>query len=49
MGLSAPWDDYLDIIDLQPVKKWIGVNPLGLSYPWSKSIDIIDFHKAKIN
>ena len=46
MGISAPWDDSLDNIDLQPVQKWIGMNQMGLSHPWSNAIDIIAFQKA---
>ena len=47
MGLSAPWVGSLDIISLQPVKKWMGINPMGLSAPWADSLGIIDFHTAK--
>ena len=49
MGLSDPRYESLDIIALQPVKKWLGINPMGISAPWADSIDIIALHKAKIN
>ena len=41
MGFSAPRAKPLDIIDLQLVKKLIGINPLRLSAPWTDYIDII--------
>ena len=41
MGLSDPWAESLDIISLQPVKKWIGVNPMGLSAPRINSLVIV--------
>ena len=47
MGLIAPWVDSLVIIYLQPVKKWIGINPMGLSAPWDGSIDIIALKRDK--
>ena len=49
MGLSAPWDDSLDIIALHTVKTLPWVNPMGLSIPMFDSLDIISFHTAKIN
>ena len=47
MGLSDPWDDSLDIIALQTVQKWSGINPMGLNVPWSNSIGIIVVQTAK--
>ena len=41
MRLSTPWSKYLDIITIQPVKKWRGFNSILLSAPWADSIDII--------
>ena len=49
MGLSSPWDDFLDIIDLQTVTKFPWVNPMGLSFPMAESIDSISLQIAKIN
>ena len=49
MDLSSPWDDSLDIIALQPVKKWLRINKMGLSSPWANYIDIITLQTAKIN
>ena len=49
MGLSAPWADSLDIIALQLVKKWMGINPMGLSAPWDDYLDIISLQTDKIN
>ena len=43
MGLSSPLDNYIDIITLEPVKKWPGVNPMRLSAPWADSLGIIPF------
>ena len=40
MGLSTPWDEYLDIIALHPVKIQ-GMNPMGLISPWDDSLEII--------
>ena len=47
MGLSAPWAESIDIIDLQPVKKLIGINHMSLSDPWADSIDIIALNPVK--
>ena len=41
MGLSDPWSDSIDIIDLNTVKKKLGINPIGLSAPWAESLVII--------
>ena len=41
MGLSAPWSNSLEIIDLHPVKKWLGIDPMGLNAPWYDSLYII--------
>ena len=49
MDLSAPWDEYLDIIALHTVKTLPWVNPMGLSVPMADSIDIISSQRAKIN
>ena len=49
MGLSAPWANSIDIIDLKPVKKWPGINPMVHSDSWDDSIDIIAYQTAKIN
>ena len=40
MGLSAPWADSIEIIDLNPVKMQ-GINPVRLSALWDEYIDII--------
>ena len=47
MVLSAHWYDSLDIIALNLVKKWLGINPLGLSVPWLDSLDIFSFQTTK--
>ena len=49
MGLSAPWDDSLDIIALQPVKKCLEINQMGVSVPCSNSLYINFFQTDKIN
>ena len=49
MGLSAPWDDSLDIIALQPVQNWLEMNPMGRSVPWDDFLYVIAFHTAKLN
>ena len=49
MGLSAPWEESFDVIALQPLKNWPGINPIGLSIPWANSLGIINFKTAKIN
>ena len=49
MGLSAPRANSPDIISLQIVKKWLGINPMGTIVPWENSLDIIAFQKAKLN
>ena len=46
MSLSAPWDDSLDIIALNPVLK-IEINQISLSDPWADSIGIIDFQPVR--
>ena len=43
MGLSAPWDNSLEIIVMNPVKKLLGINPMGLSDPRAKYLYIIVF------
>ena len=43
MGLSAPWDDSLEIIVINPVKTLLGINPMGLSDPRAKYLDIVAF------
>ena len=43
MGLSSPWGNSLEIIDLQPVKQIQGMNPMDLNAPWSESLEIIFF------
>ena len=40
MGLSAPWDDSIDIIAFNPVKKIQGMNPMVLSAPWADSLEM---------
>ena len=47
MRFSDPWSDYLDIIDLKPVKIILGINPMVLSAPWADSLDIIAFQPVK--
>ena len=47
MGLSAPRADSLEIIALQPVRKFIGINPTRLIDPWSGALDIIDLNTFK--
>ena len=46
MGLSDPWDDSIEIIDLYPVKMQ-GMNPMGLSTPWENSLDKIYFRPVR--
>ena len=41
MGLSAPRDYHIEIIDYQPVKKLIWINPMGVSDPWAEYLEII--------
>ena len=41
MGLSAPREDFYEIIALHPVKILLGINPMGISAPWADSLDII--------
>ena len=41
MVLSAPWSDSLVIIFLQPVKKWLGINPMGPSAPCADYLGVI--------
>ena len=48
MGLSAPWTEYLEIIAFQPVKTYLGMNPIVFSVPWDDSIEIIALHLVKI-
>ena len=48
MGISAPWDDSLGIISLEPVKKIPGINPMGLISPWDDSIYIIYLYPVKL-
>ena len=47
MGLSAPRADSLEIIALQPVRKFIGINPTRLIDPWSGALDIINLNTLK--
>ena len=47
MVLIAPWDNSLDIISLQPVKKLLGINPMGLIFPWYDFLEIISLHTEK--
>ena len=47
MVLSAPWDDSLDIITLQQIHKFQGMNPMGLSASWSNSIEMIPLQPEK--
>ena len=41
MFLISPWTEYIDIIDLHPVKKRQGINTMVLSSPWYDSIEMI--------
>ena len=47
MGLSAPWDDSIDIIILNPLKKILWINPMGISYPWENYLVIIALQTFK--
>ena len=49
MGLSEPRANYIDIIALQPVKEFLGFNPMELSVPWAEYLDIITFQIDTIN
>ena len=40
-GLITPRADSLEIIDLQPVKFYLGINPMGLIIPRTYYINII--------
>ena len=41
MILSAPWTEYIDIIDLQTLKTLLYVNQMRFSDPWSDFIENI--------
>ena len=41
MGLSAPWDDYIEMIALQLVIVFQGIKPMGLSDHWFNYLEVI--------
>ena len=47
MGLSATWNNLLEIFAFRPVKTILGMNPMVLSSPRSNALGIIDLQRVK--
>ena len=47
MVVSDPWSDSIDIIALNTVLKYIGINQMGLSAPWAESLVITSLQSVK--
>ena len=47
MGFSSPYTNSIGIIELNPVTKIPGINPMGLSESLADSIVIIALQKVK--
>ena len=47
MELNDPWNDFIDIFDLKPIRRLLRINSIGISAPWSDYLVSIVLHAVK--